>query len=131
LQEKIDAQQQSNMCCLNTDILQDDYNERYDLIICSMTLHHLQDAEGVLKRFSELLNPGGYLAVADLVTEDGSFHDGAVEDIFHKGFDTAQLEKTLAAPDMTDIKRRIVHTIKKETNQKEYPIFLLTAKKTI
>ena len=94
LQEKIDEQQLDNMHCLNADIFQDAYRERYDLIICSMTLHHLEDAAGLLKRFSELLNPGGYLAVADLVTEDGSFHDPAVKGIHHDGFSTEALEKT-------------------------------------
>ena len=129
LQEKIDEQQQNNMRCLNFDILEDNYKGRHDLIICSMTLHHLQDADGLLQRFSELLNPGGYLAVADLVTEDGSFHDPSAEGIYHKGFEPAQLENTLATLNMTDIKSRTVHTIKKETTRKEYPIFLLTAQK--
>lgn len=129
LQEKINEQQQSNMHCLNADIFQKSYKERYDLIICSMTLHHLQDADGLLQRFTELLNPGGYLAVADLVSEDGSFHDPAVEDIYHKGFDTEELQRTLAASTMTCIHNTIIHTIKKEATLKEYPIFLLTSQK--
>ncbi len=129
LQEKIDEQQLTNMHCLNADIFEDTYKERYDLIICSMTLHHLQDADGVLKRFCELLNPGGYIAVADLVTEDGSFHEPAAKGIFHKGFDTEQLGKTLTALSMIDRHTDIVHTIKKESTQKEYPIFLLTGQK--
>ncbi len=129
LQEKIDEQQLDNMHCLNADIFQDAYRERYDLIICSMTLHHLEDAAGLLKRFSELLNPGGYLAVADLVTEDGSFHDPAVKGIHHDGFSTEALEKTLTAQGIINIHSDIVHTIKKETTQKEYQIFLLTGQK--
>ena len=124
-----DEQQLDNMHCLNADIFQDAYRERYDLIICSMTLHHLEDAAGLLKRFSELLNPGGYLAVADLVTEDGSFHDPAVKGIHHDGFSTEALEKTLTAQGIINIHSDIVHTIKKETTQKEYQIFLLTGQK--
>ena len=129
LQEKIDEQQLTNMHCRNADIFADSYKEQYDLIFCSMTLHHLKDADAVLKRFAELLNPGGYLAVADLVTEDGSFHDPAIKGIYHKGFDTEQLGETLTALSMTDIHTEIVHTIKKETTQKEYAIFLLTGQK--
>ena len=130
LQEKIDEQQLTNMRCLNADIFEDSDKEQYDLIFCSMTLHHLKDADAVLKRFSELLNPGGYLAVADLVTEDGSFHGQEVKDIYyHKGFDTEKLGKTLTTLGMTDIQSDTAHTIKKETTQKEYPIFLLTGKK--
>lgn len=129
LQEKIDEQQLTNMHCLNADIFEESYKEQYDLIFCSMTLHHLKDTDAVLKRFSELLNPGGYLALADLVTEDGSFHDPAIKDIYHKGFDIEKLEKTLTELSMSNIHTDIAHTITKETTQKEYPIFLLTGQK--
>ena len=130
LQEKIDEQQLTNMHCLNVDILEDSYKEQYDLIFCSMTLHLLKDADAVLKRFVELLNPGGYLAVADLLTEDGSFHGPAVKEIYHhKGFDTEKLGKTLTELGLLHIHTDIVHTITKETTQKEYPIFLLTGQK--
>jgi ubiquinone/menaquinone biosynthesis C-methylase UbiE len=128
LQEKIDEQQLTNIHCLHTDIFQDAHKEQYDLIVCAMTLHHLQDADGALKRFSDLLNPGGYLAVADLVTEDGSFHDPSVKDIYHKGFDTEKLGENLTALSINNIHTDIVHTIKKE-NAQEYPIFLLTGQK--
>jgi len=130
LQEKIDEQQLTNMHCLNADIFNDSYKEQYDLIFCSMTLHHLKDTDAVLKRFSELLNPGGYLAVADLVTEDGSFHGPTVKDLyFHNGFDTEKLGKTLTELSMANIHTDIAHTITKETTQKDYPIFLLTGQK--
>lgn len=131
LQEKIDELQLTNMHCLNADILEDAYKERYDLIVCSMTLHHLEDADGVLKRFCELLNPGGYLAVADLELEDGNFHDPSAEGIFHLGFDTNELQSTLAGMGMKNISCDIAHTITKEKTGKEYPVFLLTGAKTV
>jgi hypothetical protein len=51
------------------------------------------------KSFMSLLKPGGHLAIADLYTEDGSFHGDGFHG--HKGFDpailAAMLEKTVSA----------------------------------
>ncbi len=127
LQQKVDAHLLDNVQCLNTDIFQEDFKQKYDLIICSMTLHHLQDATGLLQRFTELLNPGGYLAIADLYPEDGSFHDASTEGIFHTGFTIDELQSTLTGFGMESIQSEPVHTIKKEKTGNEYPIFLLTA----
>jgi len=129
LQKKIDEQNLTNVHCSNSDIFRDEYKQKYDLIICSMTLHHLQDADGLLRRFSELLTPGGYLAVADLILEDGSFHDPSADGIFHHGFDMKTLKTTLAQFDMDSVQGDIIHTIRKEATEKEYPVFLLTAQK--
>ena len=126
LQKKIDTQQLTNMQCCNEDIFADDFSKRYDLIICSMTLHHLSDAEKALQRFATLLNPGGYLAVADLVSEDGSFHDPSVEDVYYNGFDTEALKTILAQQQITALDSTVVHTIHKETSGRDYPVFLLS-----
>ena len=48
---------------------------KFDLIFTQMVLHHVSDIETIINRLSQLLNPGGYLAVADLYEEDGSFYD--------------------------------------------------------
>jgi len=64
---------------------------QYDLIVSSMTLHHIQDIPHMFRKFYQLLRPGGTLAIADLDQEDGSFHahnDG----VFHFGFDRAQVQ---------------------------------------
>ena len=129
LQEKIQNQDTAVInthCC---DLLADDYTQKHDLIFCSMALHHIQDANGLLQRFTELLNPGGYLAVADLITEDGSFHKASMEGIWHKGFDPEELKNILKNFDMEDIKSEIIHTIVREDNDKGYPVFLLTGRK--
>ena len=88
LQEKADNQDKCTIQTLCTDLLRNNYNTKHDIIFCAMTLHHIQDAEGLLKRFAGLLNPGGYIAIADLTIEDGSFHGLEEEGIWHKGFDT-------------------------------------------
>ncbi len=39
-----------------------------------MTLHHIQGVDEVCKNFDTLVKENGYLCIADLVREDGSFH---------------------------------------------------------
>lgn len=130
LQGKLDEEDIDNISPLCCDLLSDNYTKKHDLIFCSMTLHHIKDHQAMLHRFCELLNPGGYLALADLVSEDGTFHKPDAEGIYHKGFDPKDLEATLLADGMEEVKSKIVHTImKKEDNNKEFPIFLLTAQR--
>ncbi len=129
LQEKIQNQDTAAIkthCC---DLLTDDYTNKHDLIFCSMTLHHIQDTKALLQRFAELLNPGGYLAIADLITEDGSFHGPSAEGIWHKGFNIEELTPLLENLAMENVKSEIIHTIAREENDKKYPLFLLTGRK--
>ena len=57
----------------------------FDLIYTLMVLHHVGDVETIIRKFRGLLNPGGYLAIADLYSEDGSFHGEGFSG--HMGFD--------------------------------------------
>lgn len=50
-----------------------------------MTLHHIPDTEAVLRDMHTLLHQSGYLCIADLDSEDGSFH-GQDADVY-PGFD--------------------------------------------
>lgn len=130
LQEKITEQGISNVQPFRCDLLADNYNKRHDLIFCAMTLHHIKDVETLLQRFAKLLNKNGYLAVADLALEDGSFHDPSVKGVHHHGFDSEQLTTILTAAGLVDIKSEIIHTLSKgEEDEKDYPVFLLTAHK--
>lgn len=131
LQEKIKDQEKVRIKTLCCDLLRDDYSRKHDIIFCSMTLHHIRDTKGLLQRFTELLNPGGYIAIADLVREDGSFHGAVAEGVYHPGFDTEELIAILQNLGMEDVKSDIIHTItKEENNNREYPIFLLSGRKS-
>jgi len=98
----------------------------YDLILSAMTLHHVEDTESLLRNFFHLLTPGGSLALADLDTEDGTFH-GKTEGIPHKGFDRGKLTEQLTACGFEEISFTTVTQIEK--NKKGYPVFLVTARK--
>jgi ubiquinone/menaquinone biosynthesis C-methylase UbiE len=102
----------------------------FDLIFTQMALHHVTDVKLVLTKFYKLLNAGGTLAIADLYLEDGTFHD--YEFNGHLGFDVENLSQILSNVGFKDISHENCFLMKKviKTNElKEFPIFLLTAKK--
>jgi tRNA (cmo5U34)-methyltransferase len=103
----------------------------FDLVVSSMTLHHLRNVPLVFSRLAEILNSGGWLAVADLDTEDGSFH-GQADDIFHHGFERAQIAEWLANARLKWVSVSDAHSMSKpdSTGQlRSYGIFLAVAQK--
>ena len=128
--EKIAAQGVRNMTTMKLDLLADPPPaQRFDLIFTSMTLHHVPDTDHILRVFHDLLNPGGYLCIADLDQEDGSFHGPAVD--VHHGFDRADLGRRAAQAGLTGVQFQTVFSIAKErdTGTRDYPVFLMTARR--
>jgi 2-polyprenyl-3-methyl-5-hydroxy-6-metoxy-1,4-benzoquinol methylase len=103
---------------------------RFDLIMSSMTLHHIKDTGAILAAFAAHLVPGGWLCIADLDREDGSFHGAGVD--VHHGFDRPALAQAASASGFEDISFDTVLAIAKaqEGVTREYPVFLLSARKS-
>ena len=128
--EKIAALGVSNMTTLQLDLLADPPPaQRFDLIVTSMTLHHVPDTDHILRVFHDLLQPCGTLCIADLDQEDGSFH-GAEVDVHH-GFDRADLSRRAAQAGFADVRFQTVFSIAKENESgaRDYPVFLMTARR--
>ncbi len=103
---------------------------KFDIIFTQMVLHHIKDVKALLAKFYSMLNPGGHIAIADLNTEDGSFHDPGIE--VHHGFDPNRLATQLEECGFGTPVHHQCYVIRKETAPGSftgYPIFLLTAKK--
>jgi ubiquinone/menaquinone biosynthesis C-methylase UbiE len=113
------------------DLEKEEYTEKtFDFIFTQMALHHIVNIEKIIFKFHKLLNTGGILAIADLYKEDGSFHD--VDFTGHNGFDPDDLAKLMGKIRFHDIKHKLCFIIKKiDSNaaEKEFPLFLLIAKK--
>ena len=111
---------------LQTDLSRMPAGLQYDGIVSSMTMHHIENIEDMFQRFYALLRTDGSLCVADLDTEDGSFHD---EDtgVHHLGFDRDQIMTQALSVGFRDACIMTVSTARKA--QTQYPIFLLTARK--
>ena len=109
------------------DIIDKPIDEKFDLIMSAMAMHHVKDTSRLIQRFSEHLSPGAFIALADLDKEDGSFHPEDTEGIFHLGFKRNELQIILEKYGFGGIRFLTAHTVNKE--EKKYPIFLVTATK--
>lgn len=132
LGEKIAAAEASEMTPVELDLLKDALPaQRFDLIYSAMTLHHIPDTQKILEKFFALLNPGGYLCVADLDKEDGSFHGHDVH--VHHGFARDALGKLARAAGFSQVSFSDADTMQKEVHDgretRTFSIFLMVARK--
>ena len=132
MNEKIKTTKVKNLKTLNFDLEHSDYSEgRFDLIFTQMVLHHVSDIDSIIRKFFYLINPGGYLAIADLYPEDGSFH--GQDFTGHKGFDIEVLSNQVKRQGFTNINHRKVFVINKkisESETKQFDVFLLIANRS-
>jgi tRNA (cmo5U34)-methyltransferase len=124
--EKIEYYKTNHIKTVWFDLEHSDYDSTFDLIYNQMVLHHINDIETIFKKFYSLLNVGGYLAIADLLPEDGSFHGPDVK--VHLGFEPEILQETLKSTGFKNIEYTTCFEMKRESG-KIFPVFLLVAKK--
>ena len=130
--EKIASAGVTNMHPVKLDLASDPLpDEKYDLTYSLMTLHHINDVNDMLLKFRDLLVSGGYLLVADLDKEDGSFHTDGTTDV-HLGFERSELQKKVADIGFENITFSTAYEIRKKigNEEKTFPVFLMTAQKS-
>ncbi|MEI6049973.1 MAG: class I SAM-dependent methyltransferase [Bacteroidota bacterium] len=129
MDEKIETTKIKNLKTLYFDLENSNYTKgRVDFIFTQMVLHHVTDIENIVNKFYNLLKPEGYLAIADLYPEDGSFHGEGFTG--HKGFDTEILSDLIRKQGFTNISHRQCFVINKkisDNESKQYGVFLLIA----
>lgn len=131
LKEKIAASGVTNMHPLRLDLETEPVpSEKYQLTYSLLVLHHIRGAKDILNKFYELLAPHGYLLIADLDTEDGSFHTDGTTDV-HLGFARDELQQWVEAAGFMNVSFSTAYVIKKQigNQEKSYPVFLLKAQK--
>lgn len=103
----------------------------FDVIVSSMTLHHVRDTTAILRQFHHALKPSGWLAIADLDTEEGLFHRDPAG-VHHCGFDRSTLCGLLAASGFVNAQTQDAHEVTKpgaDGTPRTFSIFLATAQK--
>ena len=126
LQRKIKERQLSNVSTMLLDLEHQELEQCYDLIVSSMTLHHVQDVAGLINSLARSLNPGGWLALADLESEDGTFHDDS-KGVLHHGFSRAFLTDAFSRCGLTDVRVVTATTVDKKRENgtvASYPVLL-------
>ncbi len=132
LNEKIAKHNIKNFKTINIDLeITTLAQNNYDVVYTSMTLHHIIDINKIAKKFNNILKNNGYLCIADLVTEDGTFHSPENNFNGHYGFDKIELTKTLAINGFKLEYYNECFIIEKTVNNvtKKYPLFIMISKK--
>jgi len=99
-------------------------NLLFDGIVSSMTIHHIKNIEDILQKMYNMLPPSGFIALADLDSEDGSFHSDNIG-VFHFGFNRDELKSIAQKVGFKMIKFETANIIKK--SHKDFSIFLMSA----
>ncbi|WP_321330716.1 class I SAM-dependent methyltransferase [uncultured Bacteroides sp.] len=130
MEEKISKSNTKNLFPLLFDLEKEEYAYgTFDCIFTQMVLHHILNVELAFSRFHKLLHSGGYLAIADLYAEDGSFHGKGFAG--HNGFDPDLLKTSLEKAGFTEITYEPCFVMNKSVGEelRAFPVFLLIAKK--
>lgn len=107
----------------------------FDVAVSLLVLHHIEDTHAALAAIRELLVPGGAIALADLDSEDGSFHSADAEGIHHRGFDRAAIASIARSAGFVDVHTRTATVIGEANAADErdddgtFPVFLLTGRR--
>ncbi len=102
---------------------------RWDAVASAMVLHHVQDAAGLIAQLAERLAPNGWMALADLETEDGTFHGRQVP---HTGFAPDTVADWMRQAGLEAVRIGTIHRIAKpgaDGADRVYPVFLAVGRR--
>lgn len=126
--KKIAATGDRHVRAVNLDLMSGPLpDRRFDVVFSAMTLHHIPDTQGILRRFLAVLKRPGFLCIADLDTEDGAFHGEGFDG--HFGFDRDQLAAKVRAAGFASVRFTTAYEMTKAVagGQRTFPIFLMVA----
>lgn len=130
MQEKVQDSGIKNLSPVFFNLVEKEYGlEKFDLIFSQLVLHHIEDVDSLLNRFGKMINDGGFLAIADLYTENGSFHGEGFAG--HNGFDEKEMTLKLENAGFKNIEFENCFVVEKMTvdGLKNFPVFVLIASK--
>ena len=129
--EKLAAAGLGSVTAVRHDLLADPAPaDRFDVAVSLLVLHHIDDTAAALAAIRDLLVPGGRIALADLDTEDGTFHSAEAEGIHHLGFDRTVLMQLADAAGFEEVATRTAMEIEEDGGAR-YPVFLLTGRRPV
>jgi tRNA (cmo5U34)-methyltransferase len=127
MNEKIATTGAGNLKSVLYDLEKESWKgDKFDLIMTQMVLHHVSDIDSIFRKFHKMLRPGGFIAIADLYTEDGSFHGEGFTG--HKGFETKALSDRIINAGFSILAEEKCFVINRkisEAETKQFDVFLL------
>lgn len=131
LQRKLNEGKVENVTVQLLDLERQTLDASYDLITSAMTLHHVQDVSALIASLAAALKPGGFLALADLETEDGSFHSDSAG-VLHHGFSREFLTGEFSKNGLREV-RVVTAAVMEKTGEdggsRPYPVLLCLGRK--
>ncbi len=109
---------------IEKDLSMETIDAKFDGIVSSMTIHHLEDTTALFKKLYNMLDSGGFIAIADLDSEDGSFHSDNTG-VYHNGFNREVLKNIAKDAGFKDVKFDLASKIEKP--HATFTVFLMTA----
>jgi len=109
---------------IEKDLSVDNIDRKFNGVISSMTIHHLEDTAALFSKLYTMLDVDGFIALADLDSEEGNFHSDNTG-VFHYGFDRQTLTTLAYEAGFKDVKFSLASTINKP--QAIFTVFLMTA----
>ena len=129
LEQKLTALQVANVRTLLCNIAETVLPvAEFDLVVSSMVLHHIPDVEQLFRQIQPCLQPGGWIALADLDSEDGTFHSDPAG-VFHKGFDRNKVCEWLGNAGFIGVSAQDAYRITRaeaDGGTRQYGVFLVT-----
>lgn len=113
------------LCC---DIMESPLEQTFHEIVSSMAMHHVEDLSKLFETFYRHVRRDGFIAVADLEAEDGTFHTHGNEGVHHFGFEREKLRRIIEQAGFAHVRFHHAYTVEKE--ERDYPIFVVTAMKS-
>lgn len=111
---------------IHQDIVKEPLSQTFNGVVSSMTLHHVEDLKAFFDVIYKNINDDGFIAIADLESEDGTFHSDNAG-VFHFGFEDKELCKIVEKSGFKNVKFENINTINKPN--RDFGVFLLTATK--
>lgn len=103
----------------------------YHLVVSSMTLHHVENVDSLIRQFHQILRPSGRLCIADLDLDGGRFHSEN-DGVFHSGFDREEMKQRFVQVGFHDIRVTQAAQVEKPVENgamQLFTIFLITGYK--
>lgn len=128
--EQLEAKNTSSLHVtpLLQDIMEKPLDQKFNGIVSSMAMHHVENSACLFETFYAHLKRDGFIAIADLEEEDGTFHAQHGNDgVHHFGFNRDVLRNTIEKAGFKNVRFHDAYSVNREDGS--YPIFLVTAMK--
>lgn len=95
----------------------------FDIVVTNMTMHHIKDIFMFVKKLKRSLKKDGFLFIADLAIEDGTFHSDNTG-VEHFGFEVQSIIDVFKTCGFENVECEIFHTVKKP--HKSFDLFIIS-----